>query len=79
MPAWTLNNFIRTPLLLMALVESFILFSSVYVAAFVVFGNIQDGEQIVGWLAPKGANSFGSDQDDVVLMPYTSAMKRLAC
>ncbi|MBI1175854.1 FtsX-like permease family protein [bacterium] len=33
---------------------------------------------IVGWLAPKGANSFGSDQDDVILMPFTSAMKRLS-
>lgn len=32
---------------------------------------------VVGWLAPKGANAFGSDQDDVVLVPYTSAMKRL--
>jgi putative ABC transport system permease protein len=33
---------------------------------------------VVGWLAPKGANSFGQDQDDVILMPYTSAMKRLS-
>ncbi len=33
---------------------------------------------IVGLLAPKGANSFGQDQDDVILMPYTSAMKRLS-
>jgi putative ABC transport system permease protein len=33
---------------------------------------------IVGWLAPKGANSFGQDQDDVILVPYTSAMKRLS-
>lgn len=33
---------------------------------------------IVGWLAPKGMNSFGQDQDDIVLMPYTSAMKRLS-
>lgn len=33
---------------------------------------------IVGWLASKGANAFGSDQDDVILMPYTSAMKRLS-
>ncbi len=33
---------------------------------------------IVGWLAPKGVNSFGQDQDDIVLMPYTSAMKRLS-
>jgi putative ABC transport system permease protein len=32
---------------------------------------------VVGWLAAKGANAFGQDQDDVVLMPYTSAMKRL--
>jgi putative ABC transport system permease protein len=32
---------------------------------------------IVGWLAAKGANAFGQDQDDVILMPYTSVMKRL--
>jgi len=33
---------------------------------------------VVGWLAAKGANAFGQDQDDVILMPYTSAMKRLS-
>ncbi|MCC7377212.1 MAG: ABC transporter permease [Verrucomicrobiales bacterium] len=33
---------------------------------------------VVGWLAAKGANAFGSDQDDVILMPHTSAMKRLS-
>ena len=33
---------------------------------------------IVGWLAPKGANSFGQDQDDIIIMPYTSVMKRLS-
>lgn len=33
---------------------------------------------IVGWLAAKGANAFGQDQDDVILVPYTSAMKRLS-
>ncbi len=33
---------------------------------------------VVGWLAAKGANSFGSDQDDTILMPYTSVMKRLS-
>ena len=33
---------------------------------------------IVGWLSPKGVNSFGQDQDDIVLMPYTSVMKRLS-
>lgn len=33
---------------------------------------------VVGWLAPKGANAFGQDQDDLLIMPYTSAMKRLS-
>src|SRR6266853_1050906 len=33
---------------------------------------------IVGWLEAKGSGSFGQDQDDVVLVPYTSVMKRLS-
>src|SRR6266436_462431 len=32
---------------------------------------------IVGLLKPKGMSMMGSDQDDVVIVPYTSAMKRL--
>ncbi len=32
---------------------------------------------IVGVLQPKGMSMMGSDQDDVVVIPYTSAMKRL--
>jgi putative ABC transport system permease protein len=32
---------------------------------------------IVGWLAPKGTSGFGQDQDDVIYMPYSSAMKRI--
>jgi putative ABC transport system permease protein len=32
---------------------------------------------VIGALAPKGMSMFGGDQDDVVLVPYTSAMKRL--
>jgi putative ABC transport system permease protein len=32
---------------------------------------------IVGLLAPKGMSMTGSDQDDTLLVPYTSAMKRL--
>jgi putative ABC transport system permease protein len=32
---------------------------------------------IVGLLRPKGMSMMGSDQDDVVIVPYTSAMKRL--
>src|SRR5690606_20640247 len=34
--------------------------------------------KIVGQLAEKGFNLFGSDQDDVVIVPYTSHMKRLS-
>lgn len=33
---------------------------------------------IVGELAAKGTSSFGSDQDDIIIIPYTSALKRLA-
>jgi putative ABC transport system permease protein len=32
---------------------------------------------ITGVLKPKGMSMMGSDQDDVVIVPYTSAMKRL--
>jgi putative ABC transport system permease protein len=33
--------------------------------------------KIVGVLAPKGFNLFGQDQDDVVVVPYTSHMHRI--
>jgi len=33
---------------------------------------------VVGALAAKGMSMGGSDQDDIVLVPYTSAMKRLS-
>jgi putative ABC transport system permease protein len=32
---------------------------------------------IVGCLKPKGMSMMGSDQDDIILLPYTSVMKRL--
>jgi putative ABC transport system permease protein len=32
---------------------------------------------ITGVLSPKGLSVMGSDQDDVVILPYTSAMKRV--
>lgn len=32
---------------------------------------------IVGQLSPKGLSIMGTDQDDVLVIPYTSAMKRL--
>ena len=33
--------------------------------------------QIVGVLRPKGQSSIGTDQDDIVMMPYTTMMKRV--
>jgi putative ABC transport system permease protein len=33
---------------------------------------------VVGALGPKGMSMTGSDQDDVILVPYSSAMKRLS-
>ena len=33
--------------------------------------------RVVGVLEPKGANLVGQDQDNIVLMPYTTVMKRL--
>ncbi|OIR18867.1 macrolide export ATP-binding/permease protein MacB [mine drainage metagenome] len=34
--------------------------------------------KIIGVLAPKGFNLFGQDQDDIVIVPYTSHMKRIS-
>jgi putative ABC transport system permease protein len=33
--------------------------------------------QVIGTLATKGYSSFGQDQDDFILMPYTTVMKKL--
>jgi putative ABC transport system permease protein len=33
---------------------------------------------VIGVLATKGQNSWGQDQDDVIICPYTTVMKRLA-
>jgi putative ABC transport system permease protein len=33
--------------------------------------------QVLGVLAPKGATSWGQDQDDIILMPISTAMRRV--
>lgn len=33
--------------------------------------------QIIGVLDPKGQNTFGQDQDDIIIAPYTTVMKRI--
>ncbi|MEO7732187.1 MAG: ABC transporter permease [Kofleriaceae bacterium] len=39
---------------------------------------IQDlGFEVIGVLAPKGQSPTGQDQDDTVMMPWTTAMKRI--
>lgn len=53
MPAWTLNNLVRTPLLLLGIVEALILFSSVYFAGVVLYGDLQTSEQMLGPLLPR--------------------------
>jgi len=54
-----MNNVIRTPLLVMAGVESLILYSSMYVGGIVVFGSIADCETSLGPLAPRAATVSG--------------------
>jgi len=34
--------------------------------------------KVIGILSPKGFNYFGTDQDDAVVIPYTSAMRRVS-
>ncbi len=53
MPAWSIKNLVRTPLLLLGLIETAILFSSVYVAGILLFGSLQLSEQLVGPLLPR--------------------------
>ena len=34
--------------------------------------------KVIGVLAPKGQSPFGSDEDDTIIMPYTTVQKKLA-
>lgn len=53
MPIWSSKNLIRPPLLVIAGLESMILFSSIYVAGLVVFGSLAESHRILGPLVPK--------------------------
>lgn len=48
MPGWSINNFIRTPLLLLGAGELLILYSSVYAAALIRYGSIESCELDLG-------------------------------
>ena len=48
-----MRNFIKTPLVILGMAEAGILFSSVYVAAFVLYGELSAAEQRLGLLLPR--------------------------
>lgn len=56
MSTWSFNNFARMPLFLLAVAEALILYSSVYAAAIILFGDLAHGEEVLGPLAPKAAS-----------------------
>lgn len=53
MPTWSINNRVRTPLLILGVLEVTILFLSVYLAGVVLFGNLQLTENVIGVLWPR--------------------------
>lgn len=53
MPSWSIKNSIRTPLLLLAILEIAVIYMAVYVAAIIVFGSVQDSEHLIGPLWPR--------------------------
>jgi sugar transferase (PEP-CTERM system associated) len=55
MPAWTFNHLIRTPLLLLGVGELLVLYSSMYVAAIVLYGSVEICEELLGPLAPRAS------------------------
>ncbi len=59
MPTWTINHFLRTPLLLLGIAEVAILYSAMYVAAFVVYGSVEACETDLGSLGPRATGIAG--------------------
>lgn len=55
MPIRSIKSQVRTPLLLMAIAELAILYSSVYVAGICITGNLADCNRLIGPVAPKAA------------------------
>ena len=55
MSTWSNNSIVRTPLLLLAGGEALIIYSSVYVAAIILFGDLARCEEVLGPLAPRAA------------------------
>jgi len=53
MPSRSINNSIRTPLLLLGIVEASSLFVAVHIAGVVIYGSLQDSEQLLGPLLPR--------------------------
>ena len=56
MSTWSVNSSVRTPLLLLAFGEALIIFSSVYVAAIILFGDLTQSEEVLGPLAPRAVS-----------------------
>ena len=59
MPTWSLNNSIRTPLLLLGIVELSVLVLSVYVGGVVAFGGMSDWESSLVPMFPRAATVAG--------------------
>jgi len=78
MPAWSIKNFLRTPLLFMAIVEVLVLFSSVYVGALVIFGTVEECERIAGPLVPKAAIVAGVILTSLIAMGLYQFHQRIS-
>jgi len=53
MPSFSLNNTVRTPLLILGVIEALVLYSSVYFAGIVQYGDVRAAEAALGPLWPR--------------------------